>query len=198
MILGLAGTGALATAGHPDAPEPGAAGIEVQGESASVRLWESAPDRPAGSAPDRPAGSAPERPAGVEVSYEWPLPPGSVIRAFDRPDAPWLSGHRGVDLAGSAGDPVLAAGDGVVAFAGIVAGKAVVSIDHADGIRTTYEPVTSSLKAGDQVVGGEVIGTLTLGHGLVPPVHLGAKVGQDYLDPVTLIRAPVVIRLYPE
>ena len=64
-----------------------------------------------------------------------------VIRAFDKPEENWLPGHRGVDLALSVGSDVLAAGDGTVAFAGPVAGTPTISIDHSDGVRTTYQPV---------------------------------------------------------
>ena len=61
--------------------------------------------------------------------------------AVRAPDAPFGPGHRGVDLAGSVG----AAGArrpaaGTVVFAGPVAGHGVVSVQHDDGLRTTYEP----------------------------------------------------------
>jgi murein DD-endopeptidase MepM/ murein hydrolase activator NlpD len=88
--------------------------------------------------------------------------PPVVTRAFDPPPLPWLPGHRGVDLAGDAGQPVLAAGAGVVAFAGLVAGRGVVSVEHAGGLRTTYEPVTSTVDTGDTVGLGQQLGTLGL------------------------------------
>lgn len=205
MLLGLGGTAVLASAG-PGMNAGGGGDPPIPALSAPSPV-EALPHGPVLNNPvlnvpgPRDAvvnGPDPNARTGVEVSYDWPLPPGDVTRTFDQPDAPWLSGHRGVDLAGSAGVSVLAAADGVVAFAGMVAGKGVVSIDHADGIRTTYEPVISDLSAGTPVRRGDVIGTLTLGHGLATALHWGAKVGKDYLDPVTLIDAPVVIRLYPE
>ena len=39
-------------------------------------------------------------------------------------------------------------------------GRPVVSIDHADGLRTTYEPVDPSVGAGQRVTRGSPIGTL--------------------------------------
>lgn len=213
MLLGLAGTGVLASAHQSESATVSATGSDVEASRThrgvhgidGVNDVDGAGDArtPVLSAPspvDLPeSGGAPRSlSTSIAVTYEWPLPPGTVTRPFDQPDAPWLSGHRGVDLSGMAGDRVLAAADGVVAFVGMVAGKSVVSIDHADGIRTTYEPVISSLSAGDRVQRGSVIGTLTLGHGLTPALHWGARVGEDYLDPVQLIEAPVVIRLYPE
>lgn len=138
--------------------------------------------------------------APAEVSYDWPIADGEITRPFDAPEEPWLPGHRGADLAASPGHPVLAAADGVVAFAGSVAGKPVVSIDHDDGIRTTYEPVLAQVSAGDAVVGGQVIGTLEPGHGL-DDLHWGARRDGEgrpvYLDPASLIEDDVVIRLYP-
>src|ERR687893_3182208 len=87
------------------------------------------------SIPSIPAEAAPRG------DYDWPLRPRpAVVRAFDKPAQNWLPGHRGVDLAGAAGQTVLAAGPGTVVFAGSVAGKPVVSIDHPGGFRTTYEP----------------------------------------------------------
>ncbi|WP_460490619.1 M23 family metallopeptidase, partial [Corynebacterium nasicanis] len=79
--------------------------------------------------------------AGVPA-HAYVSPTGSVhvLRAFDRPEHNWLPGHRGVDLALPVGGAVVAAGDGVVAFAGVVAGTPTVSVDHADGVRTTYQP----------------------------------------------------------
>ena len=111
----------------------------------------------------------------------------------------WGPGHRGVDLALPAGSPVLAAGDGTVAFAGVVAGRPVVSIDHADGVRTTYEPVEASVATGDVVARGQTIGTLRAGHRSdgADALHWGARTGpKTYINPLRLLR-PAVIRLKP-
>src|SRR5690349_15325831 len=98
------------------------------------------------------AGPAPGR-------WWWPLAGRPVVtRGFDPPPQPWLPGHRGVDLGAAEADEVRAAGAGVVAFAGEVAGRGVVSIDHAGGLRTTYEPVLSTVDAGQAVGLGEPIG----------------------------------------
>ncbi len=124
---------------------------------------------------------------------------GRVLRAFDRPERNWLPGHRGVDLALHIGGPVLAAGDGVVAFAGLVAGTPVVSIDHQDGVRTTYQPVHARVDGGEPVTEGQVIGML--GHPVDghPGLHWGARSGPDrseYINPLGLLAAPT-IRLKP-
>ena len=85
-----------------------------------------------------PAGPAlPGAPAG---GYRWPVAgTPEVTRPFDPPPRPWLPGHRGVDLAAAPGALVLAAGPGVVAFAGSVAGTGVVSIDHTGELASADE-----------------------------------------------------------
>jgi murein DD-endopeptidase MepM/ murein hydrolase activator NlpD len=94
---------------------------------------------------------------------------------------------------------VLAAGAGVVAFAGMVAGRPLVSVDHPGGLRTTYEPVDPTVAAGQAVARGSPIGTLLVGHPGCPAaacLHWGVRRGEVYLDPLTLLRA-VRIRLLP-
>ena len=63
----------------------------------------------------------------------WPLlPRPRVVEGFDPPAVRWGPGHRGVDLAGSPGAPVRAALPGRVSFAGSVAGRDVVVVDHGE------------------------------------------------------------------
>jgi hypothetical protein len=129
-----------------------------------------------------------------------PLPaPLTVLSGFDPPAQPWLPGNRGVDLAATAGEPVVAAADGVVLYAGLLAGRGVVSIDHG-GIRTTYEPVDPAVARGAPVRRGQVIGRVAaVADGCGPPggcLHWGAIRGDAYLDPLSLLAAPQV-RLLP-
>ena len=49
---------------------------------------------------------------------------------------------------------VLAAGTGMVRFAGPVAGRGVVVISHPDGISTEYEPVTADVASGSTGAAG--------------------------------------------
>jgi murein DD-endopeptidase MepM/ murein hydrolase activator NlpD len=127
-------------------------------------------------------------PAG---SFRWPLDgPPRVVRRFDPPPRPWLPGHRGVDLAAQAGVPVRAAGAGTVYFAGQVAGRGVVSVDHPGGLRTTYEPLEPTVRAGQAVAAGDQIGTLAAGHpgcSVAACLHWGLRRGEEYLDPLALL-----------
>ncbi|GAA1480436.1 hypothetical protein GCM10009624_08760 [Gordonia sinesedis] len=136
--------------------------------------------------------------------YGVPLPPRpTVVTGYDEPQQRWNPGHRGVDLASSAGATVVAAGDGVVRFAGVVAGKPSVSVQRTDGIITTYEPVRASVRAGERVRRGDPLGTVEAGHPGCPVaacVHWGARRGAgrtaDYLDPLGLLGA-IRVRLKP-
>jgi murein DD-endopeptidase MepM/ murein hydrolase activator NlpD len=133
---------------------------------------------------------------------EWraPVPERvEVVRPFRPPPGPYAAGHRGVDLAARPEDPVLAAGAGRVSFAGRVAGRGVVVVQHRDGLRTSYEPVAADVTVGDAVTPGTVLGTLGRStHCLRSCLHWGLRRGTDYLDPMSLLGGgPAGFRLLP-
>ncbi|MCR3748323.1 M23 family metallopeptidase [Lentzea californiensis] len=129
--------------------------------------------------------------------FSWPLPPPHpVVRAFEAPVSPFGPGHRGVDLSSPAGTAVLAAGDATVVFAGAVAARTLVSLQHRNGLRTTYEPIAPAVTAGRPIRRGEVIGHLQAGHCPTPCLHWGARRGHAYLDPLRLVSSGRV-RLLP-
>lgn len=130
-------------------------------------------------------------------TYAWPVE-GPVIRGFDPPEQPYGTGHRGIDIGADPGTPVRAAEDGVVAFAGPIGGSLFVSIDHADGIRTTYSWLsTVAVSRGQEVLRGAILGTTGGGHpGMEPPhLHFGARVGDTYIDPMTLLEPRSLVGL---
>lgn len=139
--------------------------------------------------------------ASAVKQWGWPMNPARLSSGFDRPVQNWLPGHRGVDLVGQIGDKVLAAGNGVITFAGLVAGKGVVVIKHGT-LRTTYEPVTASVTLGTRVRVGDVIGTLSSGEShcatesTVSCLHWGLLRGEKYLNPLSLVQKRV--RLLPK
>ncbi|MCC2593313.1 peptidoglycan DD-metalloendopeptidase family protein [Tessaracoccus sp. OS52] len=118
---------------------------------------------------------------GLELD---PPVPGAVLKSFSTGPERWSPGHRGVDLAGRAGEEVRAAAVGVVFFAGSVAGRPSVSVDHGNGLRTTYTPVRGSVAKGDVVAAGDVVGTLAPGHCASACLHWGLTDGTDHFDPL--------------
>lgn len=135
------------------------------------------------------------------ATLAWPLEPRpEVTRPFDPPDSEYGPGHRGVDLLAEPGQRVSAAAAGRVVYAGDLAGRGVVSIEHRDGLRTTYEPVSPQVAGGDRVQAGARIGTVARGHAGCPDVtclHWGLRRGEQYLDPLTFVAAAGPLRLKP-
>lgn len=132
------------------------------------------------------------------VGRVWPVgvrPP--VLRGWEPPATEYGPGHRGVDLAAPTGAPVRAVAAGRVSFAGPVAGRGVVSVELAGTgtppLRTTYEPVRPSVRTGDEVEAGEVVGTLeqtapgASSHCATGCLHWGLLRGETYLNPLLLL-----------
>lgn len=143
--------------------------------------------------------SAAAAPEPSRQDLRGPLPGSvSVVTPYDPPARRWLSGHRGVDLAAAPLAVVRAPADGSVLFAGSVGGRPVLSIDHGAGLRTTYEPVRATVRAGDRVAAGEAVGHVLAGHPGCPVsacLHWGARIAaggvsgddDEYADPLSLL-----------
>lgn len=142
------------------------------------------------------AGGAPAA-VPARTGWSWPLTPRpAVVRPFAPGPGPYSPGHLGVDLAAGPRAPVLAAAAGRVSYAGLVAGRGVVVV--ATGVLlSTYEPVRAQVTVGQQVDRGDVLGALEPGHPCGRPacLHWGVRRDGAYLDPLSLVRAPV--RLLP-
>ena len=133
------------------------------------------------------------------------LPPvdGEITQAFRAPAFAYGPGHRGVDFAAAPGTPVRAAADGVVVFAGSVAGSLHVVVTHDGGLRTTYAFLAGiAVRDGDRVGRGQVVGVAGgdgpehHGGGL----HFGVRLGDRYLDPQQLLEVcdlTQLVRLVP-
>jgi murein DD-endopeptidase MepM/ murein hydrolase activator NlpD len=103
-----------------------------------------------------------------------------------------------VDLAATEGEKVRAAGAGIVVVAERIADRGVVTILHANGLRTTYMPVAATVKRGDSVSIGDLIGSVepTNNHCPATCLHWGLLRARSYLDPLLLI-GPGQVRLLP-
>jgi murein DD-endopeptidase MepM/ murein hydrolase activator NlpD len=130
--------------------------------------------------------------ASATPGFGWPLTGDAVVtRPFAPPTTAWGAGHRGVDQGGAGGGPVVSSGPGRGSYAGLLAGRGVVTVTHDGGLRTTYEPVDAEVVVGQQVTTGTVIGFLAAGHASCAPaatcLHWGLLRGETYLDPLSLV-----------
>jgi murein DD-endopeptidase MepM/ murein hydrolase activator NlpD len=141
-------------------------------------------------------------PASSSGTWVWPVT-GPVIRAFDPPDSPYGSGHRGIDIAAAAGSVVLAPADGRVAFAGPVGGRLFLTLDHGGGLESTFSWVASlDVRRGELVTAGQPVARTGGGHtgDVVPNLHLGVKLDDAYVDPLAYLSpldVSALIRLAP-
>ncbi len=88
----------------------------------------------------------------------------------------------------------------MIRFAGQVAGRGVVVVAHPDGVSTEYEPLLVLVRVGARVGAGQPIGRLAGPHRGCPAagcLHWGARRGEQYLDPLSLLRPLGVVRLLP-
>lgn len=136
------------------------------------------------------------RPLPASQAWAWPLAGKPVVaHAFAPPPKPWLSGHRGVDLAAAQGTPVLAPDEGVISFVGVVVDRSVITITTAQGLRVSFEPVVSSLKKGTSVARGDVLGVLRgpTHCGTTPPAgEIGSAIHSENFRRVGRVSASLV------
>ncbi|MEO3932617.1 M23 family metallopeptidase [Micrococcaceae bacterium Sec7.4] len=143
-----------------------------------------------GAASGNASRAAVAGPGLAAAGWSWPLnPKPAVLRAFDPPAKPWLGGHRGVDLQASHdGAPVTSPAHGTVSFVGVVVDRPVITVDHGNGLRSSFEAVRSDLDAGAAVAEGDVLGWIVPGHCTPGPcVHWGVRRGETYLNPLAFV-----------
>jgi lipoprotein NlpD len=107
----------------------------------------SAPAAPPATPPAAPDSAAAPRETGDEIVWIWPAT-GAVLAAFDE------GRNKGLTIGGKAGDPVLAAGDGRVVYAGssLRGYGNLVIVKHSELYLTAYAHNQTLLVKDDQVV----------------------------------------------
>jgi len=116
----------------------------------------------------------------------WPVDAVRVLRPFVAPVQAYGPGHRGVDL----GDARIlrAPAAGTIAFAGDVAGRPVVTIEHEEGLVTTFDPAIAARPVGSTVGRGEVVAMVAPpGHTGAETVHFGVRDHGEYVNPLRLL-----------
>jgi murein DD-endopeptidase MepM/ murein hydrolase activator NlpD len=135
------------------------------------------------------AASASQPAASTEAHWAWPTAARDVVNAWGDPADEYAPGHRGIDVAAGPGEPARSPDDGVVKFAGPVAGRSVVVVDHGEGLRSTLDAVDPSVHKGDLVARGQIVGTVSGSHCAEPSpcLHLGARIDGEYVDPMQFL-----------
>jgi len=122
------------------------------------------------------------------LGWVWPASNFRLARVYVAPAHEYGPGHRGIDLALLGSSALVSPADGIVAFAGRVAGRGVLTIDHGGGLVTTLEPVDTALVPGAPVRGGEEVATLSLGgHSAPGELHFGVRLDGRYINPMLLL-----------
>ncbi|MEO5921904.1 MAG: M23 family metallopeptidase [Pseudolysinimonas sp.] len=120
--------------------------------------------------------------------WSWPVAaPHPIARPYLAPATEYGAGHRGIDIRAPAGSVIRAPADGVVHFAGFVVDRPVLSISHAGGVLSSFEPVEATVATGDRVRRGQIIGVLLAGHCTAACLHLGARIGGRYVNPLLFL-----------
>lgn len=116
-----------------------------------------------------------------------------VADPFRSPDDPYSPGNRGVEYDTVPGDPVLAAADGTVVFAGPVAGALHVTVDHGGGVVSSYSYLERvSVRIHARVGQGQMVGLAG------DRLHFGVRVNGSYVDPARFMGVKRVrVRLVP-
>lgn len=124
----------------------------------------------------------------VAAGWRWPVSPAVVVAPYRAPAHAYGAGHRGIDLQAEPGSPVVAPADGMIAFAGTVVDRPLLTIDHGEGHVTTLEPVLPAVAIGARVAAGEVVGTVAAGGHTAPgAVHFGVREAGEYINPLLLL-----------
>jgi murein DD-endopeptidase MepM/ murein hydrolase activator NlpD len=103
----------------------------------------------------------------------------------------WGRMHKGIDVAGPVGTPIVAAAPGVVSYAGYNEGGYgyLVEVDHADGSMTRYAHNSRILVSnGQQVAQGQQISEMgSTGHSTGPHLHFEIHSPQGVVNPMAYL-----------
>ena len=165
------------------------------------------PNNPGGEDPDNPDDpddpddpDGPDEPSDVEVVFSLPVSGATVGTTYTF----WYNStlnrynlHQGIDFKADAGTSVTAAYAGTVESISdtlLEGGKVVIS--HGDGLTTEYASidVDSSLKVGDKVEQGDLIGTVSAAADVMgneynegAHLHFGVFENGESIDPTTYL-----------
>ena len=116
--------------------------------------------------------------------------------------------HKGIDIAGPVGTPILATADGIVGRAQRVSGYGkFIELEHGNAIQTRYGHMSAlNVYAGQRVKKGDVIGFMgSTGNSTGSHLHYEVRIAGDAINPAGFLsqpqaietRAPVAIAARP-
>ena len=116
-----------------------------------------------------------------------------VLDPFRLSDGKYGAGNRGIEYDTGEFDRIVAAARGTVVFSGPVARSLFVTVDHGNGLVSSYGFVGHILvREGQGVAGGDLV-ALAAG-----PFHFSVRLHGEYVDPEPLFGSRrVIVRLVP-
>ena len=143
--------------------------------------------RPSGSAPPRPTPPAPvvTAPASSPIDWRWPTQ-GQMIGRYVNGDPT----KQGIDIAGSGGQPVRAAADGVVVYSGsgLVGYGELIIVKHNEQWLSAYGHNRSRLVNEGQIVkSGQQIAEMGRSGAARDMLHFEIRYNGKPLDPLSYL-----------
>lgn len=155
----------------------------IKAEEATIAAMEAEMARQAAAN----TGSQPKYDGGM---FMWPVPASTRITSNwqDREDR--SAPHNGIDIgavpAGTSGNPIVAAYDGVVTIAEYSSSAGNwIWINHGNGLYTVYMHNSAlKVKVGDVVKKGQIISLMgNTGNSTGPHLHFGVRLNGTYVNP---------------
>lgn len=118
---------------------------------------------------------------------------GYITSTFGTRSDPFSGGrahHKGIDFEANIGDPVYAAADGVISYAGVKNGFGnVVEVDHGNGYSTLYGHNSGfTVRVGDLVRAGQQIAKAgSTGRSTGPHIHFEVHVNGTAVNPMPFL-----------
>ncbi len=187
VLLVLKSAGILMSSPEPDRPDatetrPGATETRPGATETRPGATETRP----GATETRPV----PRPGTDTGDWRWPVDAGVITSPYGARSG---KQHRGMDIAGAIGEPIIAMANGEVVYSdNKMRGYGnVIVIKHADDMSTLYAHNDKLIaKVGDRVQKGMVVAYLgNTGRSTGPHVHFEIRQGRHALDPTAVLPA---------
>lgn len=173
-------------------PPTGETALRTRPESTANR--ENAPAAPTPRPSRRTRNATPAEPAAAtavvtppaskDIALIWPAN-GKIVNSFDG------NRNKGVDIAGSAGEPVKAAAPGQVAYVGQLRGYGnLLIIKHDNGFLTSYAHLQKTdVKEGQRVSSGQTVASIGNTEAAAPMLHFELRYNGQPVNPTRYLPA---------